>query len=169
MYSLFYIPATIHQQNKHTASGDKKTCNSQYLAVIHKAWQDVNTFRGSFSKISQLAPSSLNPDFPPPIGLTLLSKWREKGIYQIQHLFIKNALKSEYEIPKQDLQTHHLVNTLKGEHLSLRLRNREEILVKSKLLKGKIYTIYSALLDHHRFHLGIFGRKTCDVFLMKTS
>ncbi len=102
----------------------------------------------------------MNPDLPPSIGCSLFAKWRENGIHQIQHLFTENKLKSfadlrsEYEILKQDfykyLQIRHLINTLKGEqHLSLGLTNLEEILVKSKSLKGKISVIYSALIDHY--------------------
>lgn len=66
---------------------------------------------------------SSNPDLPPSLGKSLLTKWKEYGIHQFKHLFTEGSLKSfldlisEFGIPKQEfykyLQIRNLITTLK--------------------------------------------------------
>ncbi len=125
-----------------------------------RAWQDVKKFCGSGVGISLLAPLSSNPDFPPSVAKSMFKKWREFGLEQFQHLFIKNSLKtfldlrSEFGIPKQDFhkywQSRHLITVMKrAGRLSSGLSKMEEILKNSTWLKGKSSLIYNALLEHH--------------------
>lgn len=107
-----------------------------------------------------LAPLSSNPDLPPSVGKSLLTKWKEYGIHQFKHLFTESSLKSfldlrsEFGIPKQEfykyLQIRNLITTMKrAGQLSLGLSRMEKILESSTSLKGRVFLIYSALLEHH--------------------
>ena len=87
-YVGIYVSFNFNNINAHSVP---RTC------IIHntlRAWQDVKTICGSRVGVFMLAPLSSNPDLPPSVWKSLLTKWKKYGIHQFQHLLTECFLTS---------------------------------------------------------------------------